>query len=88
MQYQRVTKRNPTKPASKGYGEKQNAAAGGRARNGANRKDSGKGTKRKNTARRNPLTSASVAALDREVMVSGVFSSRTAARSFLLGAAA
>ncbi|ACK82827.1 conserved hypothetical protein [Methylorubrum extorquens CM4] len=62
-------------------GEK-NAAAGVGARNGANQKDSGKRTGRKDTAQRAPLTSALGAVLDREGRVCGMFGSRTAARSF------
>ena len=85
MQYQRVTKRNPTKSVAKGQGGKQNAAAGVGARNGANGIGPGKRTKGKNTAQGTPLTSALVAVLDREGMVCGVFGSRTAARSFLQG---
>ena len=65
--------------------EKGNAAAGVGARNGANRKGSGKGTGGKNTAQAAPLTSAVVAVLNREGMVCGVFGSPAAARSFLQG---
>ena len=85
MEYQRVSERNPTKKPSAGRVENENAVAGVKARNGANRKGSGKRTGHQNRAGGASLTTRLVALIDREGMVCGVFRQPAEVRAFLQG---
>ena len=85
MQYQRVTRGKPTVSGPPCPAKTENAVAGVKARNGADRKAPSKKPGAQNTAARPTLTSALVAVLDRNGMVCGVFAGRGAARSFLQG---
>ena len=83
MKYQRVSNGNPTKKASIGPVKNENAVAGVKARNGANRKGSGKSTRHLDRAGGASLTTRLVALIDREGMVCGVFRQPAEVRAFL-----
>ncbi|WP_156648527.1 hypothetical protein [Methylobacterium sp. Leaf108] len=85
MQYQRVRTGNPTDFGSAKVSKTKNAVAGVKARNGADRKGSGKRTEANYTAQRPALARRLVALIDRDGTVTGLFRRPDEVRAFLQG---
>jgi len=85
MQYQRVSKRNPTGKALPGTFPNRNAVAGVKARNGVEKKGSDQRTGAQITGPRPPLASRLVALIDRDGTVTALFRRPDEVRAFLQG---
>ena len=85
MQNQRVRAGSPTDFGLTKASKTEKAVAGVKARDGVNKKPSGKNFGSKNTAQRPPLASRLVALIDRDGTVTALFSRPDEMRAFLQG---